>query len=196
MKATLLEPTETGHNPAPNKRVQKPMFQPVAIKHEQAFELYCQLPDMSLKEFTRTLNDRGIEISCGLVQKWSSKYKWLKRRAALKNEGPASLLSSRERITRLDEMAEHCKRETVNGLLVQIVETLSGNLSQIEIKSTADAHSMIELANKVIELRDTVEPPQSKSRSLIDRSAYDGKPVSSIGSFRDKVVAGGTVPGM
>ena len=136
MNEARLEPMEPDHNQVPQEHAPKPMFQPVAIKHEQAFELYCQLPDMSLKEFTRTLNDRGIEISCGLVQKWSSKFKWLKRRAALKNEGPASLLNTRERITRLNEMAEHCKRETVNGLLVQIVETLSGNLSQIEIKST------------------------------------------------------------
>jgi hypothetical protein len=186
-------------------------FKRVAITHAQAFEIYCELPDMSLRAFARALNERSIKISYALVGRWSAKHKWQHRRAALRDEGPVGLLTAQDRIARLAAMSDQCKRETVNGLLVQIMETVSGNLGQIEIRTTEDAHAMVDLAQKLVELRGDIEPePRDNDRSagLLPRfedfkpsvikngrviRKADQEPIS-IGSFRDQVVAGGEVP--
>ena len=189
-------------------------FKRVAITHAQAFEIYCELPDTSLRAFARTLNERRIKISYALVGRWSAKHKWQHRRAALRDEGPVGLLTAQDRIARLAAMSDQCKRETVNGLLVQIIETVSGNLGQIEIRTTQDAHAMVDLAQKVVELRGTIESePRDDDRSAGGRKLptigdfkskvikngriikqVDQEPLS-IGTFVDKVVAGGKVPG-
>ena len=132
-------------------------FEKVAITHKQAFDIYCELPKLSLRAFAKELNERGIKISYALVGRWSAKYKWQHRRASLKNEGPANVLTIQDRITHLAEMSDRCKQEAVNGLLVQIMETVSHNLGHVEIRTPEDAHSMIDLAQKMVELRDTIE---------------------------------------
>ena len=170
-------------------------FKKAAITYPQAFDLYCKLPDMSLRAFARELNERGIKISYALVGRWSAKYKWQHRRAALKGEGPVGLLTIQERITHLADMSDQCKRETANGLLVQIMESVSNNLGQIEIRSPEDAHAMIDLAQKIVELRDTIEmDPQEGGRSAAHNRG-NNTDVPDIGSFRKHVIKGGNIPG-
>ena len=168
-------------------------FKKVAITHAEAFDLYCELPHMSLRAFARELNERGIKISYALVGRWSAKYKWQHRRAALKNEGPAGVLTVQDRITHLAGMSDHCKQEAVNGLLVQIMETVSHNLGHVEIRTPEDVHSMIDLAQKMVELRDTIETGSSAGgRQVGGRS---GEPIPNLGTFRDQIIKGGSVPG-
>ena len=168
-------------------------FEKVAITHRQAFDIYCKLPKLSLRAFARELNERGIKISYGLVGRWSSKYKWQHRRAALKNEGPVGVLTIQDRIAHLAEMSEHCKQESLNGLLVQIIETVSHNLGHVEIRTPEDVHAMIENAQKLIELRDTIEmDPQSDGHQAGARSAES---IPNLGDFRANIVEGGRGPG-
>ncbi len=213
---TQAEPTPPAGAPSRKMLNRDPLtgtFKKVAITHVQAFEIYCELPDMSLRAFARALNERGIKISYALVGRWSAKYKWQHRRAALRDEGPAGLLTAQDRIARLAAMSDQCKQETVNGLLVQIMETLSGNMGQIEIRTTKDAHAMVDLAQKLVELRGAIEPePRDDDRNaggrLLPRIGdfkpsvikngriirQAGQEPLSIGSFSDQIVAGGEVP--
>ena len=168
-------------------------FKKVAITHAQAFEIYCELPHMSLRAFAQELNERGIKISYALVGRWSAKYKWQHRRAALKDEGPSGLATIQDRITRLADMSDQCKQETVNGLLVQIMETVSSNLSQIELRTPEDVNTMIDLAQKMVELRGTIEmDPHADDRKAGGRS---GEPIPDLGKFRANIVKGGNIPG-
>ena len=113
--------------------------------------------------------------------------------AALKEEGPAGLLTIQDRITRLADMSDQCKQETVNGLLVQIMETVSDNLGHIEIRTPEDAHAMIDLAQKMVELRGTIEmDPHADDRQAGGRSA---EPIPDLGKFRANIIEGGNVPG-
>ncbi|MEP4016705.1 MAG: hypothetical protein ABJM26_13095 [Anderseniella sp.] len=165
----------------------------MAITHKQAFDIYCELPHMSLRVFAGELNERGIKISYALVGRWSSKYKWQHRRAALKNEGPAGVLAIQERITHLAEMSDRCKQEAVNGLLVQIMETVSHNLGHVEIRTPEDVHAMIDLAQKMVELRETIE-----MHSYADRRQTGGRsaePIPNLGDFRANIIEGGRGPG-
>jgi len=182
-----VEPTPSARDPLTGT------FKKVAICHAQAFEIYCELPNMSLRAFTRELNERGIKISDALVGRWSAKYKWQHRRAALKDESPAGLLTIQDRITRLADMSDQCKQETVNGLLVQVMESVSNNLGQIEIRTPEDAHAMIDLAQKLVELRGTIEvDPHAVDRQVGGRSE---EPIPDLGQFRANIVKGGTIPG-
>jgi hypothetical protein len=168
-------------------------FKKVAISYTQAFDIYCELPHMSLRAFAKELNERGIKISYALVGRWSARHKWQHRRAALKEEGSAGMLTIQDRITHLADMSDQCKQETVNGLLVQIMETVSTNLGQIEIRTPEDAHAMIDLAQKMVELRGTIEmDPHADDRQVGGRSA---EPFPDIGKFRANIVEGGNIPG-
>ena len=182
-----IEPTPSARDPLTGT------FKKVSITHAQAFEIYCELPHMSLRAFAQELNERGIKISYALVGRWSARYKWQHRRAALKDEGPAGLLTIQDRITRLADMSDQCKQETVNGLLVQIMESVSNKLDQIEIRTPEDAHAMIDLAQKLVELRGTIEMgPNADDRQETGRSA---EPIPDLGKFRANIVEGGNIPG-
>ena len=183
-------------------------FPKVAITHAQAYELYCELPDMSLRAFARELNERGIKISHSLVGSWSAKHKWQHRRAALREEGQAGLLSVQDRIGRLATLSDQWGEETVNGLLVQIMETVSGNLGHIEIRTPEDAHAMIDLAQKLAELSNAIVPPRGGDRSAggrppldfshfgtgLEARARENQTPMDFGTFSDKVREGGDVP--
>ena len=183
-------------------------FTKVDITHEQAFELYCELPDMPLRAFARELNERGIKISNALVGRWSAKYRWQHRRSALRDEGPVGLLTVQDRIARLATLSDQWSEETVNGLAVQIMETVSGNLGHIEIRTPEDAHAMIDLAQKLAVLSDAIVPPRACDRDRRDfgewleefkamtgaRQHRKKQPPFEIGSFRDHVREGGDVP--
>lgn len=190
--SNMIAPSPYEHTP-PTRDPLTGAFKKVAITHKQAFDIYCELPKMSLRAFARELNERGIKLSYALVGRWSSKYKWQHRRAALKDEGPAGVLSMQDRITHLAEMSDHCKQESVNGLLVQIMETVSHNLGHVEIRTPEDVHSMIDLAQKLIELRDTIDM-DSEGNQKGWRSAKQDTPIT-LGSFRDQIVEGGSAPG-
>jgi hypothetical protein len=185
-----IEPTPSARDPLTGT------FKKVAISNTQAFDIYCELPHMSLRAFAKELNERGIKISYALVGRWSARHKWQHRRAALKEEGSAGMLTIQDRITRLADMSDQCKRETVNGLLVQIMETVSNNLDQIEIRTPEDANAMIDLAQKMVELRDTIEmDPPADDRPHSWRSAEQDADLPNLGAFRANIVEGGNIPG-
>ena len=66
-------------------------------------------------------------------------------------------------------------------------------LGHVEIRTPEDAHSMIELAQKLIQLRDTIDV-DSDGNQKERRSAQQDTPIT-LGSFRDQVIEGGSAPG-
>ena len=76
---------------------------------------------------------------------------------------------------------------------MQIMETVSNNMGQIEIRTPEDAQAMIDMAQKIIELRDTIEmDPNADGHQVGGRSA---EPLPNLGAFRANIVEGGNVPG-
>lgn len=70
------------------------------------------------------------------------------------------------------------------------METVSDNLGQIEICTPEDANAMIDLAQKMVELRGTIEldPHADQTRD------FDAD-FPNLGAFRANVVEGGNIPG-